>query len=587
MNHNDYKQDIKLRLGFALFLVCLMPASIAQAQIQPPLNEASRQADRLIQEEQLRQEQRERERDAQRQQQESLLEDTIQPAKPEIISGAEQCSKVDEIKLTGVTLLSEKQQQAIVAPYLGQCLTLNDINRLLATITNYYFERGYVTSRAYIPAQNLSDGSLELIVIEGEIQSLDSRELTPLKIDTTFPTEAGARLNLRDLEQGLDQLNRLSSNQATLQLLPGKTPGATIVRIDNAKPVGDWRIATTLDNSGQESTGENQLGLSYSLNDPLGLADYMSLNAQTNAESLAASGTDSLALHYDIPLGYWNVDLDMSAFEYESQVQGFFSTFNTSGESDNQSLRVSRLWHRDQNSKFGNRLYLKRKKNLNFIEDVLLETSSRTLTSTSLETWYQYNLSRGSWNVALTYDKGLDAFGAENDDAKLVKEPLAEFTKTRLSAGFYWSFNTPLPLSYSANLSAQHSDNILYGAEQISIGSQYTVRGYKEQGASGNKGGYVRQELSTRLPAGPAWMKSWFGVWQLALGVDWGKIRDSNPTTNDDYTELSGWGIRVQSMGGPWSLSAEWARATNTPDYVKTESHDLYLSLGYHFQSSP
>jgi hemolysin activation/secretion protein len=358
------------------------------------------------------------------------------------------------------------------------------------------------------------------------------------------------------------------------------------IEIGNTPLAGSWRMVTSLDNSGQESTGERQAGINYSLDNPFGLVDFMSLHVQTNAESISTGFTGSVALHYDLPLGYWNFDLDAAAFEYQSRVAGTVVSFDTSGKSDNQSLRVSRLWYRDQSSKSGGRFYLRRKKNLNFIEDVMLETSSRTLASAGLEAWYQRNISQGGWNISLAYDQGLDALGAQNDDGRLPAEPRAEFSKVRLNAGYYRRFSAGIPLDYSARLNGQHSRDILYSLEQISIGSPYSVRGYKEQGASGNKGAWLRQELGGSLPASPGWLYDTFGVWELALGVDWGKVRDLVPG-QESYTELKGWGLGLHSRGGSWNLSVEWAKAWDAPELLPVADHDFYFSLGYSYQPEP
>jgi hemolysin activation/secretion protein len=579
-----YQVQVKFKNFGWVVLAVVLNMSVVNAQ--PPADAAASQAERLIQEEQLRQQQRARERDERRQQPESMLEHISKPAQPETAAESDRCTRVARIQLDGVSLLSESAQQALIAPYIGRCLTLDDINNLLAAITNQYFERGYVTSRAYIPPQDLSGGVLQLVVIEGKVQSLDTMALSPRGIDLSFPTGAGEVLNLRDLEQGIDQLNRLPSNHSRLQLFPGDEPGMSRIEIGNTPPAGGWRMVTSLDNSGQESTGERQAGINYSLDNPFGLVDFMSLHVQTNAESVSTGSADSVALHYDLPLGYWNFDLDAAAFEYKSRVAGAVVSFDTSGESNSQSLRVSRLWHRDQSSKSGGRFYLWRRKNLNFIEDVMLETSSRTLASAGLEAWYQRNIRQGGWNISLACDRGLDALGAQNDDGRLYAEPRAEFSKVRFNAGYYRELGAGMPLNYSARLNGQHSRDILYSLEQISIGSPYSVRGYKEQGASGNKGAWLRQELGGSLPASSGWLYDTFGIWELALGVDWGKVRDLGPG-QESHTELKGWGLGLHSRGGSWNLSMEWAKAWDAPEWLPVADHDFYFSLGYAYQPEP
>ncbi|MTC50436.1 hypothetical protein GKR59_12395 [Providencia alcalifaciens] len=51
-------------------------------------------------------------------------------------------------------------------------------------------------------------------------------------------------------------------------------------------------------------------------------------------------------------------------------------------------------------------------------------------------------------------------------------------------------------LTYLTSFFGQYSPDNLYGIERISIGGQYSVRGYHEQALSGNRGGYWRNEIN-------------------------------------------------------------------------------------------
>jgi len=59
-----------------------------------------------------------------------------------------------------------------VAQFEGQCLGLAEINNVLEVLVYLYVERGYIASRVYLPAQDLSDGSLDVVVIEGSLEDI-------------------------------------------------------------------------------------------------------------------------------------------------------------------------------------------------------------------------------------------------------------------------------------------------------------------------------------------------------------------------------------------------------------------------------
>jgi hemolysin activation/secretion protein len=148
--------------------------------------------------------------------------------------------------------------QEIDARYAGHCLGVNEITQIMGLVTRDYIERGYVTTRAYLPAQDLHTGTLLIDVVEGVIEQLKQDDgAARLPLNTSFPAGAGQLLNLRDLEQGIDQLNRLQSNNATLDIQPGSQPGGSNVVIHN-QPSRPVHLFVSYDNQGSVSTGANQ-----------------------------------------------------------------------------------------------------------------------------------------------------------------------------------------------------------------------------------------------------------------------------------------------------------------------------------------
>ncbi|MEH6578316.1 MAG: POTRA domain-containing protein [Amphritea sp.] len=94
--------------------------------------------------------------------------------------------------------------------------------------------------RVYIPKQNLNSGTAIIKIVEGYVESIrfeNDAEQPRLELRSTFPGMLNKPFNFRDLEQGMEQLDRLQSNGATVRLLPGKDVRATVVVFDNASLV--------------------------------------------------------------------------------------------------------------------------------------------------------------------------------------------------------------------------------------------------------------------------------------------------------------------------------------------------------------
>lgn len=93
-----------------------------------------------------------------------------------------------------------------------------------------------MTSRAYLPQQDMSKGHLQVLVVEGKLEGLkgaDNSKLTDRELAMAFPGKSGEILNLREIEQAVDQLNRLPSNQAQMELTPGEAVGGSSVLVKN------------------------------------------------------------------------------------------------------------------------------------------------------------------------------------------------------------------------------------------------------------------------------------------------------------------------------------------------------------------
>lgn len=81
---------------------------------------------------------------------------------------------------------------------------------------------------------------------------------------------------------------------------------------------------------------------------------------------------------------------------------------------------------------------------------------------------------------------------------------------------------------------AQWSPDRLHGVEQLSLGGESSVRGFKEQYISGNNGGYLRNELSWSLFSLP-----YVGTVRAVTALDGGWLHSDR---DDPYSSGTLWG---------------------------------------------
>uniref|UniRef100_UPI000B683A9B POTRA domain-containing protein n=1 Tax=Photorhabdus luminescens TaxID=29488 RepID=UPI000B683A9B len=161
----------------------------------------------------------------------------------------------------------------------NHCLGAQGINRLMTQLQDQLINHGYVTSRVLVPRQDLRTQTLKLVMIPGNIRHI---RYTPdsgkhIQRITPFPAREGKLLDLRDIEQGLENLQRFPTVQAEMNIVPAEQPGESDIVLD-WRQSRHWRVATYLDDTGSKSTGRYQGGLTFFLDNPLALSDLFYLS---------------------------------------------------------------------------------------------------------------------------------------------------------------------------------------------------------------------------------------------------------------------------------------------------------------------
>lgn len=564
-----YCQKKPTGLIFLLFTFCLFYSSSA---LSSDVNDAAvQQYEQIIQQQQQRQNAEQNDIEQQR---EHFSIESDYPELPQDLPQTDQCFQVTTIELLGADLLSPKKQEKLLAPFLNQCLSLADINKVLQQVTRHYFNEGYVTTRAYLPQQNLTSGQLIIQVIEGQVEGVDKTQAPEVTLFSAFPGIQHNPLNLRDIEQGIEQLNRLGQNNVRMELVPGSEVGNTVIQLANERK-RRWQANLRVDNSGQPSTGEYLTRAYMSFDDPLSLNDFWYLSFQSDTLADKKQYSRNLSLHWDVPYGYWMLSADASWFDYASEVDGAVESFETSGDSQSQTLKLSRILTRSSSHKIEAISSVVRKENANYVEDVKLDTSSRVLTVADLKLRHQAFLSNGkSLQSSLGYKRGVPWLGSI--ERQSAHSPNPEYSALVADV----SFNGNLQWmnrrwGYGTQWSAQYSNDNLFGSEQFSIGGQYSVRGFKGESVSANTGVFSRNDLSVTLPLpnNPLGLRSA----TPSLGIDVGAVFD-----DADYQDLLS-GVALSMALGSRYMSTEftYARALARPGSFSDSANQIYFSMTF------
>lgn len=499
------------------------------------------------------------------------------PAAP-VTPPSTECVQVDDIDLDGVTRFDAQRQQTWVAPFEGRCLTVEDINALLGEITNAYVDRGYVTTRAYVAQQDLTQRQLKVVVFEGRIEALESTDATPTprEIAMASPVAAGDVLNLRDLEQLVDQLGRLPSRQSTMELVPGEDVGSSRVQLDSegGRPV---RFSLGRNNDGTEDTGEQQWALGFEWDSPLGLADQLRMQWGHDVTDHSGLGSRDGYIDYSVPFGNWNFSYSYTESDYDSTAEADGFLFHYDGVSRRHRLMAERLLHRDQVSKTSASVALSRVTTRNSIDGNRIDLSSQTLADVTLGLNHGRRVGSALINADLQWSKGLRNFGAQHDEHVASGLPKAQFEKTMLTLSAVQPFSLfDQSLRFTSLAHGQWSDDVLYSPYRLTIGGLESVRGFKEQSMSGDSGAYWRNQVSWHLPL--EMVRPVFHSMELSAGYDMGVIHHGDHNS-ELHGRMTGYAVGLGLQGEHLAVDISAAHSLERPEVIKDDETPVYFNV--------
>lgn len=570
--------------AFAACSLALACALSAGAQTPPPsLDPAAQAAERLQREEQDRR--REELRRAAELTRPAPGADAA-AAMPAVVAPRGTVRRqIMRLTINGGDHLPAGFRAALTARFTNRSVGVEELQQLLTEITRYYLQRGLVTSRVYVPDQDLAAGELILRVVEGRLERLDDAGLA----GNIFPGKAGEPLNLRDLEQGIDNLNRLPSHHAVLDMLPGSAPGDTIVAIRDTR-TRLWRLALSADNTGSDSTGRDQASATLSVDDLLGFGEGASLTHRRAVPYQSGRrASESTSGSVSMPWGWQMFTLGGSASSYAllfSAPSGLDLPF--AGTSRSAYLRTDRVVYRSQSSRVSLYANLAWKSSRNRLLGSLISVSSRDAAALDFGATGSRPLFGGLATLDLSVSRGLAIFGASSDPHGLpAYAPHGEFTAFKLSGNWSRSFVLGgLSFTYATALNAQSAPHVLYGADQLTVGGLYAVRGFDRTSLAGDRGYVWRNDLSLSLPLGRDPSGAARATLRPYLGLDQGYAW-SNITGLPGFTpaegSLIGGAVGLGLGAGRFSADVSYAKSLDHPSSLTREDGRLYVRFNASF----
>jgi hemolysin activation/secretion protein len=461
---------------------------------------------------------------------------------------------------------------------LGRCLGAQGINLVLNRAQNALTARGFVTSRVLAEPQDLKSGNLALTVLPGSIRAIrfaqgDQPGTLPRN---TAPVAPGSVLNLRDVEQTLENLQRVPTAEADIQIEPAEQPGQSdlVVSYKQAFPL---RLSLSADDSGAKSTGKYQGGVALSWDNPLGLNDllYLSFNGDLGGGEEGERGTRGRTVHYSVPMGYWLLGATASKNRYWQSVAGLNQSYVYRGTSSNAELKLSRLVYRDAVRKTTLSFGAFYRSSNNYIDDTEIEVQRRKTGGWLAALNHREFIGKATLDTTLAYKRGTGAFHALPAPEEAFGEGTSRFRVATLDVSLNLPFQAAgQKLRYNASVRAQSNRSPLSPQDRFAIGGRYTVRGFDGESAlMAERGWLLRNDLGLALGNSGQ---------ELYAGLDHGEV--SGPSAEFlPGTRLTGAVLGLRGSYKALSYDVFIGRPLEKPEGFVTAKATAGISLNYSF----
>ncbi|HAA29142.1 MAG TPA: peptide ABC transporter permease [Cyanobacteria bacterium UBA8553] len=451
--------------------------------------------------------------------------------------------QVQKIQVTGSTVFSLDQLKSIVQSYEGRSLTVEQLREVADKITQLYLDRGYITSRAILVDQAITEGTVEIRVLEGSLEEIrieGTRRLNPNYIRKRVQLGAKAPLNTAQLE---DQLRLLRADplfenvEASLRAGTRLGQSILIVRVVEANP---FEGSVGIDNYSPPSVGSERLGINLLYRNLTGNGDAIA----TSYNHTTRSGADDVDVSYRFPVNAMNGAVQLrTAFTWNKIVDQSFSFFDIQGDSQLYEISFQQPLVRSPREEFSLSLGFTHQisKAVAGPFPISPGANSEGITTTSVIKFAQDYIRRdvkGAWSVRSLFSFGTGLLGATTNTAPV---PDGQFFSWLGQVQRVQVLNSNNFLIVGADI--QLTPNSLVPSQQFVIGGGQSLRGYRQNIRAGDNG--VRFTIEDRITLERD--ESGAATFQLAPFFDAGVVWNvsDNPSPLPSQRFLAGLGLGI------------------------------------------
>lgn len=459
--------------------------------------------------------------------------------------------EVKEIIVDGAVTLPKAEIDAIINPLVGQTESLADLSKAAESIENAYHSKGYLLTRALVPAQKTRDGVFHIKVIEGSIGAVvvtGARSGSQQKVETlAAPLLAQHPLQDPTIERALLLANDLPGVVAAGTLEPGAAEGTSNLNVAVTEPLVQGSVSA--DNRTSIYSGPWEDNASVSLNSLLHQGEQITLYGGDTLPR--PQGTISAGSHISVPFGDgWSA---ATSVDYSKGVPGYSlahlsirTTSLSSGETISYALIRSRAlnvsfsgnvtWHEANTDALGSPV-----------------SADRWTTAAGTVTWSESShFLNGSTSGSFGVSQGLPVFASAAGDGNLSRAG-AEPTATKFTANAQRIQPVSGPTSLMFGVEGQYASQKVMAGEEFSLGGSAFGRGFDPSVVSGDQGVGATAEARYDIDQLGATLSKAVQNIQVFVFNDWGVVNTVGTTAGyPSKIDSTGIGARVSGVQG-WS----------------------------------
>lgn len=452
--------------------------------------------------------------------------------------------RVKKFVVVGSSVFSDQELASITKQYIDKPISIVELFQVRTKITELYLERGYITSGAYLPEQDLQTGIVKIQIVEGGLDEIKVTGLNRLNagyIQSRLAIATGKPLNRNRLLEALKllQINPLIES-ISANLSPSLQAGLNDLEV-KVTEANTLSLPITFDNSRTPSVGSERRQIQLIEENLTGLGDRLSLSYSNT------DGSNAFDASYTIPFNPYNGTIGFTLGTSASKViESPFDVLNITSNSQNYELTIRQpvLQNTFQDLALGLTLS-HRQSSASLLDGSIpfpsLGADANGQTKVTALRFFQEYVQRSAEEVFAGRSQlsiGINAFGATINNLA----PDSQFLTWRGQAQYVRLLAPETLLLLKTDL--QLSDRPLLSQEQISFGGQDNLRGYRQDALLSDNGLLLSAEL--RIPI--LRMPEISGLLQVVPFCDFGTVWNRQANTNPDPSTLAslGMGLRLQ-----------------------------------------